>query len=485
MDSCPEPRLKTTKYFLYKCERNILGVDMFFIFEPASKWSLEIYVNHKINNRSEYSFDQVKELFVANLKQIHELRATPLAIRSLCDEYIKWLETWKGIAVTEACRKYYNAQKQYDRKRKYRNVVGETISEQAQAYVFDEHLNAEQKQEALKSSKDHEQRCTTPPPRRVKTDEELLSTPNKRIVDHDSVVLYLEAMGNKIVQNQVVNRDRLPTGWTDDLFKYLDNAFDKPSYEFKTAIMEHIKNEPENKFRLYCEKVLMDFYNLVDIRSTLSRNIKERKYIVQHISSLFKFYESTFETMVFDWIESHSPATKISKSSTNSGIVLVDGRGTRVLDDKDMWHMEVAGPPSVASKKHTINDTIKSLHTDLFNLVAILMEHLDCPVETATKIKVLSSQIIGYRMTLYTLNMSTDGSFHSSELASAVFPFSFDARAKFKAIFRLMFIFHDEIVEQISIMQNLDMDINYYQGRLVRDVLDIPKGLKDLLQQDE
>ncbi|CAG8781268.1 847_t:CDS:2, partial [Dentiscutata erythropus] len=88
-----------------------------------------------------------------------------------------------------------------------------------------------------------------------------------------------------------------------------------------------------------------------------------------------------------------TPAAKISKSLTSSGIELVDGRGTRVLDDKDMWYIEVAGPPG----------------------------NFD---ETSKLSQVLSSQIVGYRMTLYTLNMSTDG---LSELDSAVFPFSFDA----------------------------------------------------------
>lgn len=42
--------------------------------------------------------------------------------------------------------------------------IQETITEQVRAYAFNEHLNAEQKQEALKLSEYHEQRCTTLPP---------------------------------------------------------------------------------------------------------------------------------------------------------------------------------------------------------------------------------------------------------------------------------------------------------------------------------
>jgi hypothetical protein len=52
-------------------------------------------------------------------------------------------------------------------------------------------------------------------------------------------------------------------------------------------------------------------------------------------------------------------------------LIVNHSKGTRILDGKNMWHVEVAGSPSVALKKHTIDDAKKSLHTDLFNLVAI------------------------------------------------------------------------------------------------------------------
>jgi len=63
----------------------------------------------------------------------------------------------------------------------------------------------------------------------------------------------------------------------------------------------------------------------------MSRRIGERKYIVQNISSLFKFYETTFGKICIDWIESHSPAGKLTKSTTNSGIIKVDIRGKQQM----------------------------------------------------------------------------------------------------------------------------------------------------------
>lgn len=70
-------------------------------------------------------------------------------------------------------------------------------------------------------------------------------------------------------------------------------------------------------------------------------------------------------------------------------------KGVRLFDDKEIFHVEVSGPPSPSSDNHAINDAKKSLHTDILNLIAILLDHLRVPVENATKIKVFSLQVIG------------------------------------------------------------------------------------------
>ena len=135
-------------------------------------------------------------------------------------------------------------------------------------------------------------------------------------------------------------------------------------------------------------------YNLTDINRSLSRKISEHKYIVYYLAPLFKYYESTFGTVEFDWVESHERAIKITKSADSSGIVLVDAKGTRISDDKEIWHMEVAGPPWNPTTRHTVGDSKKTLRTDVFNLVAILLDHLDSDIGLATKIKVFCMQVI-------------------------------------------------------------------------------------------
>ncbi|PKY59857.1 hypothetical protein RhiirA4_412558 [Rhizophagus irregularis] len=114
---------------------------------------------------------------------------------------------------------------------------------------------------------------------------------------------------------------------------------------------------------------------------------------------------------------------------------------------------------------------------DVLNLIAILRNHFDCGIELATKIKVFCTQVIGTRMTLYALSMLPDGRFISSELATATVPFSFHGRNQFKAIFRMMAIFHNEITKQEELMGEIDRVVLRSKGTTVRHVLKIPEEL--------
>ena len=57
---------------------------------------------------------------------------------------------------------------------------------------------------------------------------------------------------------------------------------------------------------------LQQSYNMVDINPVMSMDISERKFIIYHIAQLFKYYETTFGTVKFDWIETHEQATKMA-----------------------------------------------------------------------------------------------------------------------------------------------------------------------------
>src|SRR2546423_1585645 len=116
--------------------------------------------------------------------------------------------------------------------------------------------------------------------------------------------------------------------------------------------------------------------------------------LTNKLSSIFKFYETTFLNLSFDWIESHALSAKITKSTTNSGIIKVDSRATRHSDGQEVWHMEVSGGPCKTIDLHTLGDTKKTMRMDVLNLIGILRNHFDCDINLATKIKVFCTQVI-------------------------------------------------------------------------------------------
>ncbi|CAG8615146.1 10662_t:CDS:2, partial [Paraglomus brasilianum] len=305
---------------------------------------------------------------------------------------------------------------------------------------------------------------------------DLTTTPNKYSEDISIICAFDKSVaeltleiGAELANKLYSVRNTNPQIWTPDLEKYIDNVLKKSGKQFKNAALVDV---PDDLFRLYCEKVLLDFYNLVDINPNMDRKIGKHKYITYQISSIYKFYEKTFLNLDFDWIESHARSARI----INSEIVRIDSIATRHYDGLDVWHMEVAGGPCNATDTYTLGDTKKTLRMDVLKLIAILRNHLDCNVELATKIKVFCTQVIGTRMTLYALGMLPDGRFISSELATAVVPFSFHGRSQFKAVFRMMAIFHDELTKQEELMGEIDRIVLRSKGTTVRHVLKIPRN---------
>ncbi|CAB4399889.1 unnamed protein product [Rhizophagus irregularis] len=233
----------------------------------------------------------------------------------------------------------------------------------------------------------------------LQNEDSLSHTPNKRKMNDERIVQYLNSMNQSLKYNQVTVQR--PSLWTESLDTYIDNV-------------------------------------LKELKDTFKSEILKIKIIV------------TFGNVSFDWIESHSPASKLTKSPTNSGV--------RLFDDKEIFHAEV----SAHHRHHQVIMLLtmqKSLYTH--NLIAILLDHLRVLVEDATKVKVFSLQVIEYRMTLYSLNMLNDGTFLTSELYSTLLPFSLDAISKYKGILYLMAVLHEEITKQISIMKDFDLAVHH------------------------
>ncbi|CAG8484257.1 11396_t:CDS:10 [Acaulospora morrowiae] len=369
-------------------------------------------------------------------------------------------------------------------KRKHKEITEDFVSENAKYISLQNTINQNQRaQTPLHQSRaqmpPHQLQAQTPP------HQSRVQTPPPRYIESIQIVCVFgtnkskskELVGKELANKISSYRKRIPSTWTSGLEKYLKDAFNKTEKQFKLVIQEEIIGEDGNKFRLYCEKVLMEFYNLVDVFLTLSRNIKERKFTIYHISPFLKLYKFTFGTLEFNWIESHVQSAKIMKSPIDSGIVLVDVNGVWVRDYKEIFHMEVSGSPSNPTIRHTTGDTKKTLHTDILNLVDVLRDHLDLDMKLAKEVKVYSMQVIAYRLTLYALSIMEDSRFVAYELSSVELPFDFDSRSKYMAVLRIMAIFHDEMVQQAVIMNKIDSILIPSEGTCVRDVLKIPENL--------
>ncbi|RIB16820.1 hypothetical protein C2G38_2142902, partial [Gigaspora rosea] len=356
----------------YTCETTTIGIDGFFIEVYAQNWNIERFTRYKIEHKSSENFESIMKTFKSNLKLIHDLKATPYTVRCFCKEYEGWLSSLRGNAISEACQQLYNENQ--NKKRKYQEELPSPI------------IRTTTEDELI-------------PLFRMSTDEPLVE---RSTTDENSVLLLRKSTTNEgllplimsqdviailvkmnIFQNQNISKDEHFPNWDNNLKNYLDKIFKSVTrHEFKQAIMDPITDDPNNMWRTYFEKILMDFYNQVDIHT--AKNLKN-------------------------------------------------------------------------------------------NQIIILLDYLEFPAYIAPKLKVLTLKLSGSNITLYSLSMAIDGSFIESELSSAIIPFTFDGRTKFKGIIKLMSIFHNIILEQIALIKKLDLvDLNPIQDRLIKDVLKIP-----------
>ncbi|CAG8627059.1 7254_t:CDS:2 [Ambispora gerdemannii] len=74
-------------------------------------------------------------------------------------------------------------------------------------------------------------------------------------------------------------KTKIPSTWTEDYDKYLENSLNQTGRNFKKAIQE-IKND-ENLFRLYTEKILMEF-SQQHVREILGYNDDDNCHEVFH-----------------------------------------------------------------------------------------------------------------------------------------------------------------------------------------------------------
>ncbi|CAG8492558.1 5021_t:CDS:2 [Paraglomus brasilianum] len=125
----PEPRVMGSKFSNFLIPLKTRNVNNFFKKFPASKWSLETYINDIIEGPdSDLTFDQILTNFIESLKRINKLSSIPLSIRSFCDNHVKWLKSLSGKAIIQSCREFFDAKRNLENKIIINSVVEKSVN---------------------------------------------------------------------------------------------------------------------------------------------------------------------------------------------------------------------------------------------------------------------------------------------------------------------------------------------------------------------
>ncbi|CAB4445286.1 unnamed protein product [Rhizophagus irregularis] len=233
-----------------------------------------------------------------------------------------------------------------------------------------------------------------------------------------------------------------------DWHAWLERILEFSIEEARINILTY-KYTPANGFEeimiKYIGKVLMDFINkIIDVPShVMTIDEVERDWIVDKISPMFTYMQATFINKIkFHWIESDIEPTHerlvFEGNTTNKYRMKADMVGVRLSDSRQVVFLEMNGAPTDFLKPHSIGDTYKTLQERIDSLNSMLLNYLNYDVRFAERIRSLTIQGIGDRLTLRTLFLRGKNDYKDEEEFSAGFPLNWDFRFQFIEIFELM-----------------------------------------------
>uniref|UniRef100_U9UEL8 Uncharacterized protein n=1 Tax=Rhizophagus irregularis (strain DAOM 181602 / DAOM 197198 / MUCL 43194) TaxID=747089 RepID=U9UEL8_RHIID len=266
------------------------SVHEYFMKQSASTWCIQNYIKyiHENLENEMIDFDHALSLFTESLDQINQNFGILLSIKSYCKSYLIWLKSCAGTATIQTCCSIFDSKKNF---LEFNDAAKDGILSRV-IWIF------------------------APPrtPTQVHRDlTNLLSTPNKRPLGNEEFQHYSQEIS--IICAFGMTTEELMKEIGKELARELstsrDNNPSKTGNNFRQAVLEHVSDIENVLFKSYCEKVLLNFSHIFDVHSTMPQDIGECKYIIYLVASLFKFYETTFDYLYFDWIESHACAAKM------------------------------------------------------------------------------------------------------------------------------------------------------------------------------
>ncbi|CAJ0651801.1 9512_t:CDS:2 [Entrophospora sp. SA101] len=280
----------------------------------------------------------------------------------------------------------------------------------------------------------------------------------------------------------------------NSIVKKLESIFDADPSVIESKIISetttHYSNQSETgRFLFFIKHSLLAFTSNFEYRNPkiFDCEISERTFIVECLSPIFKSFRNAFPEVKYDWIEKEVDSIKIANKMfmTQARLRKTDLLVTHLVDGKEIVDVEVSGPPYNPQESHTVGDIKKLLMMAVCNLCCIFGNDLNCKIEDAKKIKSFSIQVIGDRLTLFSVSLFDRRKYLAVELASCIIPFSLDSIVYFLKIFNFFQILKNEIFEQKEFRKKIMINTPEEDKMKVQDWLHFPdpslKPLPDFL----
>ncbi|CAG8708759.1 10088_t:CDS:2 [Cetraspora pellucida] len=343
-------------------------------------------------------------------------------------------------------------------------------------------------------------RESTPCPISQLAQQVLINTPNKPIVTKvmcdkyspylvcafsatiDYVKETVEVETYREIEKLFLMKNRLVL--QESFVKKLESIFETEYSKIESKIIDLTIVEGDNQtevagFNFFVRYALLDFIANFKYRSpkVLDRNMSERTFIVECLAPIFRAFRNAFPDIKYDWIEKN--VTSI-REANNMFVDAISPRKTdllvvRLSDGMEILNTEVSGPPFKATITHTVGDAKKLLMMSICSLCRIFGDNLDCSVNDAKRIKTYSIQVVGDRLTLFSVSITDQKKYLAVEIASCIIPFSFDSISYYTKIFNFFAIIQDEFKEQEKLRKKIHSSIPIVNNEKIRDWLYLPK----------
>ncbi|RGB32388.1 hypothetical protein C1646_743887 [Rhizophagus diaphanus] len=247
---------------------------------------------------------------------------------------------------------------------------------------------------------------------------------------YEKVISMLQ-MGNKLaIDDSIVNK----------LNNIFSNIFQSSYSEIEAKIISETMTDDnqtsdEDRFIFFVRYALLEFVSKFKFMmpKVLDRDMLERSYIIEVLSPILLAFRKAFPDVKYMWVE----------------------KDVRLSDARELLNVEVSGPPYRSMKKHTVGDVKKLLIMAICSLCRLLGNNLNCNIEDAKNVKTYSIQVIGDRLTLFSVSLADKRKYLAVELASCIIPFAFDAITCYMRIFNFFAVIRNEFVEQENLQKKI------------------------------